>query len=122
MDATGDGESVSALFDVRGFPTLLRFQHGKYSKHQGERTLAELKDFAEKGSEEVHSFPNPYLALLDPLRAVQRSTRVLQGVVSANPLIPPALIVLAVFFIFGIGFLMGKFYRDRKMASMWVAF
>ena len=58
VDCTENSETCQR-FEVRGYPTLLYFSHGKMYKYKGKRDLAGFKAFIEGGYKDVDGVDIP---------------------------------------------------------------
>jgi len=128
IDVTSGGEATGQLFGIRGFPALLRFSNGKYTKYKGQRSIQDLVTFstAAPSPSDEYGMPNAYLNMLNPMNLFQSGNAWFQGnvkqTIKNNPCVLLVTMGFAMLMILVMGYLSGQAIRNSNVAPIWIRF
>jgi len=128
MDVTADSSMTGKDYSVQGFPTIMRFNNGRYKKHTGGRSLSDLKAFAaDKASSDDASIPGPKtgwqlsISMVEvKLKDVERMTQ--RFVQQHGPVVLASVVSGSLLMLMLVGFFLGYYSRNYKTCEMKVKF
>jgi len=131
MDVTADSSLTGKDYGIRGFPTIIRFSDGQYEKHQGARSLEDLKAFAEKGAGGATPMPAPmpawqaslygFMSQINPEPMIHKIEMWVAGT-GHGPLFVAGLLLVALAMLLFMGAMMGSAYREQNIPPLWIKF
>jgi len=126
MDGTSSGSGTAASYSIRGYPTIMRFEKGRASPYQGERTLQHLQAFAvdpelSRGGRESDpggSFLNTISAWLFPRTMI----KTVEGMLMNNMWLIPLLFLCAMLGLGFLGWLLGIHWKELRANHIYLKF